>query len=334
MALYQHLTVFLNGIEAYELSLINQGRALTPELLNTYINGTADSFLAFARSNIVENKQLNKIVEETAGKYSSVLSLLETAAGGDVKFSEINEDLLKKLDRYHVANKYEQTTIAKNHTILKQFIKIAIKKGFLDQKNNPYNDYKVEQGESERTNLEPAELSRLENIERKYLNDVLNQVLDRFLYSCYTGLRIGDNSLLSKKHIRKTDDSLVVEMITEKGKGQRIIHHLAHMFDGKPQKIVQKYLDEYPENEHVFPPMADQAINRNLKILASIAEIEKDLTFHVSRHTCGTALADLTANPYLIKDILGHADIKTSMIYIHSSAERVRKQLLLVKWNW
>ncbi|MDR1225512.1 MAG: tyrosine-type recombinase/integrase [Prevotellaceae bacterium] len=54
----------------------------------------------------------------------------------------------------------------------------------------------------------------------------------------------------------------------------------------------------------------------------------------MARHTCGTMLADITANPYLIMDIMGHSSIKTSMIYIHSSSERVKKQLQNIAWEW
>jgi integrase len=54
----------------------------------------------------------------------------------------------------------------------------------------------------------------------------------------------------------------------------------------------------------------------------------------MARHTCGTMLADISANPYLIMDIMGHADIKTSMIYIHRSSERVKKQLQSLQWKW
>jgi len=72
-----------------------------------------------------------------------------------------------------------------------------------------------------------------------------------------------------------------------------------------------------------------------LKALATMAELTKLLTFHISRHTFGSALADISANPYLIMDLMGHADIKTSMIYIHSSQERINKQLRVLNWsNW
>jgi site-specific recombinase XerD len=188
-------------------------------------------------------------------------------------------------------------------------------------------------GQSERVNLEPSELRALENLDRTMIPKNLGKILDRFLYSCCTGIRIGDSILLSKDKVRKTADGLVVEFVMGKGKGVRIVHHLRHLFDGKPEKIAQKYLDLYPCTDTVFPKISEQEINRSLKTLAYMAGIKKNLTFHCARHTCGTALADLTANPYLIMDILGHSDIKTSMIYIHRSVERIKRQLQTVKWD-
>jgi site-specific recombinase XerD len=201
-------------------------------------------------------------------------------------------------------------------------------------KKNPYLNYKVDRGQSERANLEPDELHRLEHLDRSKMQKNLSEILDRFLYSCWTGIRIGDSLLFTKDKIKISDDGLVAEFTTEKGKGVRVVHHLRHLFDGKPEKIVQKYLDLYPNINTVFPKVSEQEINRCLKTLAYMAGIKKNLTFHMARHTCGTALADICANPYLIMDILGHGDIKTSMIYIHRSAERIKRQLQAVKWNW
>jgi site-specific recombinase XerD len=260
------------------------------------------------------------------------LALLKKITGEELLFSQVNENLVKKIDIYLHTNGYEQSTIGRFHVTIKKFTAAALKKEYI--KKDPYADFTIDRGESERVNLEPSELATLENLDRHLLPGELAQVLDRFLFSCYTGLRIGDSILLNKEHIKSTPDSLVVDITTEKGRGQRVVLHLAHLFDGKPQKIAQDYLGCYPGIKTLFPPMTDQAVNRNLKTLAYMAGIKENLTFHMARHTCGTALADLTANPYLIKDILGHGDIKTSMIYIHSSGERIRKQLLNVKWNW
>jgi site-specific recombinase XerD len=331
--LYQLLNNKKNEIEAYELSLINQGSELTPDLLSVFINGSKDSFIAFSENFVADEVKANRISKKTATKYKSNLRIYKRAVG-DIRFADINESLIHRLDLYYVKQRYEQTTIGKLHVVMKMFIKLAERKGYLDMKKNPYQSYKLDMGHSERVNLEPSELQLLENLDREVISTNLNEILDRFLYSCWTGIRIGDSISLSKDKVKETADGLIVEFITEKGKGVRIVHHLRHLFDGKPEKIIQKYLDLYPKINTVFPKISEQEINRSLKTLAYMAGIKKNLTFHMARHTCGTALADLSANPYLIMNILGHSDIKTSMIYVHRSAERIKKQLQAVRWNW
>ncbi|MDR2406648.1 MAG: site-specific integrase [Bacteroidales bacterium] len=332
--LYQMLNNKKNEIEAYELSLINQGGELSPDLLNRFVTGCKDSFISFSEHILEDELKTKHIDKGTAKKYKSSIGIFKKAGGGDIKFSDINGSLIHKLDIYFAAQGYEQTTIGKLHVVMKKFIKLAEQQGFLDMKKNPYLNYKINMGQSERVNLEPAELKALESLDRTIMPTNLSEILDRFLYSCWTGIRIGDSILLAKDKIKNTTDGLVVEFTTEKGKGVRIVHHLRHLFDGKPEKIVQKYLDLYPNIDTVFPKISEQEINRSLKTLAYMAGIKKNLTFHMARHTCGTALADLAANPYLIMDILGHGDIKTSMIYIHRSAERIKRQLQAIMWNW
>jgi site-specific recombinase XerD len=335
--LYQLLKKQQDDLEAYELKLLSQDRELTPDLLAAYLEGNKDSFIAFARSMIDEELLCRRIGAGTHAAYKSKLEVLQRIfaanAAKDISFSQVNEELVKKIDIYLHANSYKQATVARYHAAMKKFIYAAIRKGYI--KKNPYVDFIVDKGESNRVNLEPEELTALESLDRSLIPDELVQVLDRFLFSCYTGLRVGDSiGTLKKEYIKNAAGALVVDLVTEKGKGKRVVLHLAHLFEGKPQKIAQKYLSKYPEIDTLFPRMTDQAVNRNLKTLAYMAGIKKKLTFHMARHTCGTALADLTANPYLIMDILGHRDIKTSMIYIHSSGERIRKQLLNTKWDW
>ena len=54
---------------------------------------------------------------------------------------------------------------------------------------------------------------------------------------------------------------------------------------------------------------------------------------NIARHTFGTNLAELTSDPYLILDLMGHSSISTSMIYIHNSKERVLRKLKKIDWN-
>jgi site-specific recombinase XerD len=105
------------------------------------------------------------------------------------------------------------------------------------------------------------------------------------------------------------------------------------LFDGKPELLLKKFLDKKSSKTRVFQNITNQVVNRHLKSIALTAKINAAISFHVARHTFGTFMADITGNPYLIMQLMGHSDIKTSMIYIHQSEERLRRQLRNVKWN-
>jgi hypothetical protein len=88
IGLYQMLNNKKNEIEAYELSLINQGGELTPDLLNVFINGSKDSFIAFSENFIADEFKAKRISKKTATKYKSNLGIFKRAVG-DIKDSQI-----------------------------------------------------------------------------------------------------------------------------------------------------------------------------------------------------------------------------------------------------
>jgi len=47
----------------------------------------------------------------------------------------------------------------------------------------------------------------------------------------------------------------------------------------------------------------------------------------------GANLAAATSDPFLIKELMGHSDIKTSMIYIHTSQEQIKNKLKNADWE-
>lgn len=63
-------------------------------------------------------------------------------------------------------------------------------------------------------------------------------------------------------------------------------------------------------------------INRCVKKWAKDAEIKKDVTFHIARHTFATTLLTLGADIYTTSKLLGHQNIRTTQIY----AEVVNKK--------
>ncbi len=53
----------------------------------------------------------------------------------------------------------------------------------------------------------------------------------------------------------------------------------------------------------------------------------KELRFHDLRHTAASRLIDRGADPVAVQYILGHANLKTTEIYLHSNLQQMRKAI-------
>jgi integrase len=51
----------------------------------------------------------------------------------------------------------------------------------------------------------------------------------------------------------------------------------------------------------------------------------KGMRFHFLRHTFGTRLGEAGVSPYAIARLMGHASVRTSMIYVHPEPESLRR---------
>jgi integrase len=73
-----------------------------------------------------------------------------------------------------------------------------------------------------------------------------------------------------------------------------------------------------------FRPMADRTIRSWWDKVTGIAGV-RYRSLHMNRHTFGTNLSDAGAGIETIGEFLGHADPKTSMIYVHNSRTRLQR---------
>ena len=89
--------------------------------------------------------------------------------------------------------------------------------------------------------------------------------------------------------------------------------------------------DDLNENE---PRELDNAIssasayiNKNLKIIAKKAGIEKPLSFHISRHTWATRALRKGISIDKVSKIMGHAQIRETKIYAKIVSEELDKAM-------
>lgn len=336
----QYLADLRLKIENAELEALSRGEDWNKEAVREVLSGTdrasKDNFIAWCRAKNSEEYKRGLVSFETWKKYDSNFNQLQQFAderGGMLKFADLQEqNFCAALDIW-LNGRYQPTTAQKFIKVIKKFCKQALIEGRLVR--DPFISYRARVVKTtERSSLTVQELAKLEGLNRSQLEAIdpwLVVVLDKFLLSCYCGLRIGDSQLLSPKHIIETEEGLVIDMVTEKMQGQRVILPLRQLFAGKGEIIVARYLREHIGTT-LFPSLSDQKVNQKLKVLAAMAGIDSVVTFHTARHTCASMIAEATGNPFVIMKILGHSDIKTSMIYIHNSQSAIVTALQHAKW--
>jgi integrase len=135
---------------------------------------------------------------------------------------------------------------------------------------------------------------------------------DAFLFSCFTGLRISDIKRLEWKNIQK-------DVIMFQQKKTREYNRVPL------SEQALKYLPPVKTEGLVFE-FCEQPIYF-LNIWARKAGINKHITFHTARHTFATLAFANGADIYTVSKLLGHTDLKSTLVYAKMVDEKLKKAM-------
>ena len=79
--------------------------------------------------------------------------------------------------------------------------------------------------------------------------------------------------------------------------------------------------------------MSARAVQWNMEVALKRAGIESDYSIHTFRHSFATHLLEAGTDLHAIKELLGHQNIETSMVYLHLSAKRCSKIVSPLDWS-
>jgi integrase/recombinase XerD len=82
----------------------------------------------------------------------------------------------------------------------------------------------------------------------------------------------------------------------------------------------------------IFPLVSNQKVNGYLKEIADLCKIEKNLTFHLARHTFATTVTLSNGVPIeTVSKMLGHRSISTTQIYAKVLENKVSEDMTKLK---
>lgn len=238
------------------------------------------------------------LAEKRNRRYKAAGKKLRAFTKGSIRFADIDSKWISDFRNYLVRDSDISTNTAWAYFgNIKAALRQAKIEGIIEK--IPGSDLNISQEETERVWLTMDEVKRISEVEPKY-----PMVLDAFLFGCYTGLRISDIERLTWSNIQ--DGYVVLKQKKTKTPFRSPLTDQA--------KNILRHLDF--ESERVFDLPSRRTIQAELSRIVKAAGIDKDVTFHTSRHTFAVvALASGKVDFYTLSKLLGHKRRSTTERY-------------------
>jgi site-specific recombinase XerD len=245
----------------------------------------------------------------------------------DIEISKVDHAFITEYEFYlrSVRNCCNNTAV-KYIKNFNKIIKLCIANDWLDK--NPFANYKSKVKEVERVYLSEGEIQNI--INKDFKNDRLSLVRDIFLFSCFTGLAYIDVKNLTKSHISiGIDGDKWIFTHRQKTESASKIPILS-----VTQMIIDKY-ENHPQSiyeEKLLPILSNQKMNAYLKEIAAVCDIEKELTFHIARHTFATTITLTNGVPIeSVSKMLGHKNLRTTQHYAKVLDKKVSEDMKILR---
>lgn len=203
----------------------------------------------------------------------------------------------------------------------KQVINKAIRAGMITV--DPFNGYKISIERVDRGFLSEDDLTKM--MSKTFASKRLEQVRDIFIFACFTGLAYIDLANLRVDNIQKMFDGRLWIVTHRQKTNTKVTVPLLP----PALKILKKYEGEFVDGK-ILPIITNQKMNCYLKEISEICGIEKNLTFHLARHTFATTMTLGKGVPIeTVSKMLGHTNVQTTQIYARITNDKISKDM-----NW
>lgn len=267
----------------------------------------------------------------TARGFKARLTILKKyLKGQDLTFEEIDKDFLDKYEAHLRKSGIKNSTI---NTHIKSFKNIyfkAIKEDLIPKEKNPFLYYSIPQAnKAKKERLELEEILKLKKLELPEDSGLFHS-RNAFLFSFYcAGIRIRDLLQLKWKDIKKEGKEERLEYTMGKSSKEKNIK-----LQPQALEILSFYRKKKIDPEaYIFPFMQPgirdkkalykqgssktAIINSDLKGLGRMADIQKNLSSHIARHSFAN-IARKKIGLYDLQKLLGHSSLNMTQAYINS----------------
>ena len=315
--------------EDIAVTMETKSKSLHTSSIKEKINGKAPTeFFPYAESYIASFEMADKIATYKRGK-SVIKKLREYINDRTLYFDELTVVFLKQYEDYLVSVLKNRTnTVQSNFRFIRTIVNNAIKEDLIAIETSPFLKYRLKSEPSNRAFLTEEELLKMERLNLPADKNI-NHHRNIYVFAAYAGgLRISDILTLRWKNF----DGAKINIQIHKTKKQ-----LSIKLPDKALQIVQYYKNitglSENENNFIFPLIkispdeknkrkihnsisaATAYTNKELKLIAQVAGIDKKISFHTSRHTWACRALAKGMSMDKISKLMGHSAIRETQVY-------------------
>lgn len=276
------------------------------------------TFFAFMRDVISRLKRLGKA--RTAETYTSALgSFKKFREGNDLLFDEVTSDLMQLYEAYLHGRGIGKNTISFYNRILRATYNRAVEKGLTEQ-CYPFRHVYTGIEKTVKRAIPLEAVRRIRNLDLS-LKPGLEFARDMFVFSFYTrGMSFIDMAYLKKKDLnngiltyrrRKTGQLLSI-------KWEKCMQEIVDRYDTDGSRYLLPIIRNAGENERGQYQNAMFLVNRKLKNIGKMVDLQLPLTMYVARHAWASAAKNKHIPLSVISEGMGHDSEQTTQIYLAS----------------
>ncbi|MCI6619646.1 MAG: site-specific integrase [Prevotella sp.] len=318
-ALNRRIVDFKTKVDDWITDLMSKSQPFTWDAFDAMLKYTAparhESFIDYVRRRIDER---NDIKASTKKNHRKLITSLEDY-GKIIEFTDLTRGNISDYYNYlrgkivgegENAHVMRQLTVSSYIKFLKIYINDAIVHDLMA--SNPTIGIKIKRGESEQGRwLTEDDIKLIEDYKAE--NVSMRKVRDMFLTQCYTGMAYADLIDFSPEKIENADDVMVL-----RGKRVKTGEDYTVVVLESMREILERY-------NYKLPRMTVQQYNMRLKLLATACKIDKPLSSHWGRRTCGMLMLNKGYPIEIVAKVLGHSDIRTTQ---HAYAKIMDKTVI------
>lgn len=324
---------YQNELNKYYKQMVTNNGYVTAEALKNALKGIGVNRNTLMQEfwELVEEKRKSigvKIKASTFPPYPNAYRhlknfLQEKHKVNDIQFSQVDIAFIEAYTYYlKIDLRMTPRTVKCNMIPFRTAVTRAFHKGLIRQ--DLFFDYISEKIIPKRPWLTMDEIERLMKVETKHAT--WNFTRDMFIFCSFTGITAIDLRNLKQENIHRLEDGSLWIILDRQKTGTTSYIPLLDI----PIQIINKYKDtEFTGTEsHIFKLQTHVNMNWQLKRLAKAANIDKRLTFHMSRFTFATTICLTQGVPIeSLSQMMGHLSIKTTQIYAEVTRTKINEDM-------